>query len=188
MPGDELRCGMQQFLALILFFCGPLAWPTGRVVVLQHGEGDGGTSDDEKEMEGLEKSFEAGAKLAKGHRRVCLECFAPEGTPIQVCMYAFRASSRFITAACVSGRPHVSCLARGLTVALLPRQIERVFLLQIVSSPAICPFCSRKVADPSVRTRETNVCVFVCVCILAAAAFRVLARGRPAIGAGKVLQ
>eukprot|EP00903_Cladosiphon_okamuranus_P019148 g17614.t2 len=49
----------------------------------KRGEGDGGTSDDEKEMEGLEKSFEAGAKLAKGHRRVCLECFAPEGTPIQ---------------------------------------------------------------------------------------------------------
>lgn len=51
---------------------------------MQHGEGDGGTSDDGKELEGLEKSFEAGVKLAKGHRRVCLECFAPEGTPIQV--------------------------------------------------------------------------------------------------------
>ena len=51
----------------------------------QHGEGDGGMSGDEKELEGLEKSFEAGVKLAKGHRRICLECFAPEGTPIQVC-------------------------------------------------------------------------------------------------------
>ncbi|CAN0400253.1 unnamed protein product [Pylaiella littoralis] len=47
------------------------------------GEGEGGVSDDEKELEGLEKSFEAGVKLAKGHRRLCLECFAPEGTPIQ---------------------------------------------------------------------------------------------------------
>lgn len=57
---------------------------------LQHAQGDGSTSDDEKELEGLEKSFEAGVKLAKGHRRVCLECFAPEGTPIQVqrCMQA----------------------------------------------------------------------------------------------------
>lgn len=49
-----------------------------------HGEGEGGALDDEKELEGLEKSFEAGVKLAKGHQRVCLECFAPEGTPIQV--------------------------------------------------------------------------------------------------------
>ena len=51
----------------------------------QHGEGgDGGSTNDENELEGLEKSFEAGVKLARGHRRVCLECFAPEGTPIQV--------------------------------------------------------------------------------------------------------
>eukprot|EP00752_Nemacystus_decipiens_P007718 g6901.t1 len=49
----------------------------------KHGEGDGGAPDNEKEQEGLERSFEAGVKLAKGHRRVCLECFAPEGTPIQ---------------------------------------------------------------------------------------------------------
>lgn len=53
-------------------------------VCKQHGEGrEGGVSDHENELEGLEKSFEAGVKLAKGHRAICLECFAPEGTPIQ---------------------------------------------------------------------------------------------------------
>eukprot|EP00904_Undaria_pinnatifida_P004994 jgi/Undpi1/1624/HiC_scaffold_11.g05014.m1 len=50
----------------------------------KHGDGgDGGSTNDENELEGLEKSFQAGVKLARGHRRVCLECFAPEGTPIQ---------------------------------------------------------------------------------------------------------
>ncbi|CAN0470550.1 unnamed protein product [Ectocarpus sp. 12 AP-2014] len=38
--------------------------------------GEGGISDDEKELE-------AGVKLGRGNPRVCLECFAPEGTPIQ---------------------------------------------------------------------------------------------------------
>lgn len=52
-------------------------------VVKQHGEGeDGAATDDEKAM--LDKTFESGVSLARGHRRVCLECFAPEGTPIQV--------------------------------------------------------------------------------------------------------
>ncbi|CAM9205658.1 unnamed protein product [Ectocarpus sp. 8 AP-2014] len=54
----------------------------------KHGEGEGGASGDEKELEGLERSFEAGVKLARGHRRVCLECFAPEGTPIQASNHA----------------------------------------------------------------------------------------------------
>ncbi|CAN0118385.1 unnamed protein product, partial [Hapterophycus canaliculatus] len=58
----------------------------------KHRERNEGTSGDEKELEGLEKSFEAGAKLARGHRRVCLECFAPEGTPIQA---SERRGSRF---------------------------------------------------------------------------------------------
>ncbi|CBJ26008.1 armadillo/beta-catenin repeat family protein / U-box domain-containing protein [Ectocarpus siliculosus] len=42
----------------------------------QHEEGEGGISDDEKELE-------AGAKPGRRNPRVCLECFAPEGTPIQ---------------------------------------------------------------------------------------------------------
>ena len=54
-------------------------------MVKQHGEGeDGAATDDEKAM--LDKTFESGVSLARGHRRVCLECFAPEGTPIQVMM------------------------------------------------------------------------------------------------------
>lgn len=61
-------------------------------------------TDDENELEGLEKSFEAGVKLAKGHRRVCLECFAPEGTPIQVSLQLLRArraaSKGVVTCAC----------------------------------------------------------------------------------------
>lgn len=96
-----VRCSDTRF--------GPLSCPFRTCCCLQHGEGDGGTSDDEKELEGLEKSFEAGAKLAKGHRRVCLECFAPEGTPIQVCM---NASSRLSTLGAEVRRcPHVSCFA-----------------------------------------------------------------------------
>ncbi|CAM9708929.1 unnamed protein product [Ectocarpus fasciculatus] len=42
----------------------------------KHEEGEGGTSDDKKELE-------AGVKRGRESPRVCLECFAPEGTPIQ---------------------------------------------------------------------------------------------------------
>lgn len=90
MPGDALRSIVPCSDARL----GPRSYPLGRLDCLQHGEGDGGASDGEKELEGLEKSFEAGVKLAKGHRRVCLECFAPEGTPIQVSKH------RCVTASC----------------------------------------------------------------------------------------
>lgn len=50
----------------------------------QHDDADdGGATDDDKELGNVDKSFEVGLKLARGHRTVCLECFAPEGTPIQ---------------------------------------------------------------------------------------------------------
>ncbi|CAN0329315.1 unnamed protein product [Discosporangium mesarthrocarpum] len=35
----------------------------------------------------MERSLEAATRLAKGHRSVILECFAPEGTPIQGCRF-----------------------------------------------------------------------------------------------------
>ncbi|CAN0064908.1 unnamed protein product [Ectocarpus sp. 4 AP-2014] len=49
----------------------------------QHEEGEGGISDDEKELE-------AGVKLGRGNPRVCLECFAPGGTPIQASKHGKR--------------------------------------------------------------------------------------------------
>ena len=117
----------------------------------QHGEGDGGTSDDEKEMESLEKSFEAGAKLAKGHRRVCLECFAPEGTPIQVrvCVCVCVRACACVQVAgrrCCARKGALSCLlfyasAGGGVVAspdVLARSFSRWSLHQRSARSAAC--------------------------------------------------
>lgn len=86
-------------------------------------------TDDENELEGLEKSFEAGVKLARGHRRVCLECFAPEGTPIQVSLPA----APWSTTRCFQGCRYLCLLhvfLHGLLFALVTKQTEAVSFLR----------------------------------------------------------
>lgn len=118
---------------------GPHGTPLTLVLnTVQHNNGDegdeGGATDDDKDGGYIDKSLETGLKLARGHRKLCLECFAPEGTPIQVS-----------SAPAFSPSPLPSCPCRALVVLTL--STDGFFLEQGVGVSLVRVEAARLIGD-----------------------------------------